>query len=103
MPSSEFGGLDDFEWDETKNQLNIKQHGIDFEDAATVFTKPLNVKRSDQNEEIRYLAIGLLEDIEITVVYTMRGDVCRIILARRARINEREEYHQAIRQGSEKR
>ena len=26
-----------FEWDENKNQINIVKHGIDFEEAATVF------------------------------------------------------------------
>jgi len=26
-----------FEWDENKNQINKKKHGIDFEEAKTVF------------------------------------------------------------------
>ena len=35
------------------------------------------------------MAIGLLEDVEITVIYTTRGETIRIISARRARRNER--------------
>jgi len=29
-----------FEWDEEKNAANIKNHGIDFLDAALIFEKP---------------------------------------------------------------
>ena len=43
--------------------------------------------------EIRFAAIGIVEDVELYVVYTMRGDVTRIISARRARKDERQEYH----------
>ena len=42
--------------------------------------------------EKRILAIGLLEDVEITVIYTTRGETIRIISARRARRNERKKY-----------
>ena len=96
MSKSDVGKFNEFEWDERKNDLNFERHTIDFEDAIAIFSEPVLNKRSDRNNEIRYLAIGLLEDIEIAVVYTMRGDVCRIISARQARTNEREEYHQAI-------
>jgi uncharacterized DUF497 family protein len=85
-----------FEWNETKRQANIEEHGIDFEDAATIFSRPYLRIRSDRNSEKRFVAIGCIEDIEIAVVYTMRGDACRIISARRARTNERKEYHTAV-------
>ena len=85
-----------FEWDEQKRQRNIEEHGIDFEDAATVFLRPYLRRRSDRNAETRYMAIGCLRDVEIAVVYTIRVGVCRIISARRARTNEREAYHKAI-------
>jgi uncharacterized DUF497 family protein len=29
-----------FEWDENKNQLNLRKHGVDFRDAAYVFSDP---------------------------------------------------------------
>ena len=42
---------------------------------------------------LRFAAIGIVEDVELYVVYTMRGDVTRIISARRARKDERQEYY----------
>ncbi|PXX42579.1 ribonuclease toxin BrnT of type II toxin-antitoxin system [Undibacterium pigrum] len=30
-----------FEWDENKNQINIRKHGIDFSDAADIFKHPM--------------------------------------------------------------
>jgi uncharacterized DUF497 family protein len=37
-----------FEWDEEKNAANIKNHGIDFLDAALIFerSKPLTIERT---------------------------------------------------------
>lgn len=29
-----------FEWDENKNQANIRKHGVDFSDAADIFNTP---------------------------------------------------------------
>ncbi|HKZ96092.1 MAG TPA: BrnT family toxin [Hyphomicrobiaceae bacterium] len=88
--------FEEFEWDETKRQRNIDVHGIDFEDAATIFGLPYLRDRSDKKDEPRFVAIGRLTDVEIAVVYTVRDGVCRIISARRARTNEREEYHEAL-------
>ena len=85
-----------FEWNEAKRRANIKQHGIDFEDAASIFSRPYLRIRSDRNDEMRFVAIGCIRDVEIAVVYTMRAGACRIISARRARTNEREDYHAAV-------
>jgi uncharacterized protein len=89
-----------FEWDEAKRRANIEEHAIDFEDAADIFSRPYLRIRSDRNDEMRFVAIGCIKDIEIAVVYTIRADACRIISARRARMNEREDYHAAIGGGS---
>jgi uncharacterized DUF497 family protein len=85
-----------FEWDVAKRQANLEEHGVDFEDAATIFSRPYLRVRSDKNDEVRFVAIGCIEDVEIAVVYPVRAGACRIISARRARTNEREEYHAAI-------
>jgi uncharacterized protein len=85
-----------FEWDEAKRQANLEEHGIDFEDAASIFSRPYLRIRSDRNDEMRFVAIGCIKDIEIAVVYTIRAGACRIISARRARTNEREDYHAAV-------
>lgn len=89
MAGAEYG------WDDEKAEANLEKHGIDFEDAIGVFEGPVLEIRSDQNEEERYKVIGMLEELEITVVYTRRGSRRRIISARRARTNERVAYHQA--------
>lgn len=90
-----------FEWDEAKRQANIQEHGIDFEDAAGIFSRPYLRIRSDRNDEVRFVAIGCIRDVEIAVVYTVRAGACRMISARRARTNEREDYHAAVRDRSQ--
>jgi uncharacterized protein len=50
-----------FEWDENKNQLNIRKHGIDFADAAYVFSDPfaLNLPDDQHSEtEERWILLG---------------------------------------------
>lgn len=58
-----------FEWDETKRISNIRKHGIDFIDIPPVFDNPMVRKRSDRNDEIRYLVIGDADGREIAVAY----------------------------------
>jgi uncharacterized protein len=84
-----------FEWDDDKNSANLGKHGIDFDDAREVFYGPIILRRSDRNNEERWIAVGSLEDRLITVVFTRRADVIRIISARRARKNEEREYRNA--------
>ena len=81
-----------FEWDDDKSKTNLGKHGIDFDDASGVFYGPVILRRSDRNNEERWIAIGVLEDRLITVVFARRADIIRIISARRARKNEESEY-----------
>lgn len=85
----------EFEWHDRKADVNLKKHGIDFEDAIQVFGGPTLETRSIREGEERWKAIGLLDEIEIVVIYTPRGNSRRIISARRARKDERDAYHQA--------
>jgi hypothetical protein len=72
-----------FEWDSGKARANLKKHGVDFADAATVFDDPLAVTISEEEAgEARFLV----------VVYAWRGDRIRIISARMATRRERREY-----------
>ncbi len=81
-----------FEWDNNKEANNIKKHGISFIVAAQLFFKPHYEKRSDQNNEERYLAVGELEGRVLAVVYTRREEKYRIISARRANKHEEAAY-----------
>jgi uncharacterized protein len=81
-----------FEWDESKRLANLAKHSIDFRDATRVFDGPVFEKMESRRGEDRIFAIGLMEGIEVVVVYVSRGKRRRIISARRAHRNEREEY-----------
>ena len=84
----------EFEWDLNKNQHNIEKHGIDFTDAVRVFEHPTFTvvdNRHDYGEK-RIVAMGMVEDVILYVVYTVRDDIQRIISARRANRRERKKY-----------
>ena len=85
----------EFEWDDAKNTLNIEKHGIDFDDAIAIWEGPVHIRPSPRHGEIRWVAVGVADGIEIAVIYTERGAVKRLISARRARKNERRTYRQA--------
>ena len=74
-----------FEWDEEKNILNQKLHGIAFEDAKFVFNDPNKVILPDLYHSVndeRWLAIGIVNRV-LFVVFTERGEnIIRIISAR---------------------
>ena len=84
-----------FEWDDDKSKANLVKHGIDFDDASEIFYGPIVLRPSDRNNEERWIAIGSSENKFITVVFTRRVNVIRIISARRARKNEEREYRNA--------
>jgi hypothetical protein len=62
---------------------------------AEFFYGPIVLRRSNRNNEERWIAVGLSEDRLIAVVFTRRSGVIRIISARRARKNEEREYRNA--------
>lgn len=83
-----------FDWDNKKNQSNFEKHGISFEVAIEAFNDKL-MHETDKiiDGEIRTVAIGKLENIILTVVYTYRNGKHRIISARRASKAERLVYY----------
>jgi uncharacterized DUF497 family protein len=88
----------EYEWDNSKNESNIHNHGIDFSDAWKIFQNPILAKEDNRKDygEIRYISIGLLNDIEVVIIYTYRGQTIRIISIRKANKNERKIYQEAI-------
>ncbi len=84
-----------FEWDEDKNQLNLKKHGIDFETAMLVFNDLQRIEIYDTEHSIyedRYNTIGMINDV-LFVVYTERKQNIRLISARLANKTERSIYY----------
>jgi uncharacterized DUF497 family protein len=79
-------------WDEMKRLSNIAKHGIDFKDAMAALTEPHLQMSSNRQGEIRTLAICRHTLKVIAVVYTLRGDLVRIISARAARKHDKRDY-----------
>jgi uncharacterized DUF497 family protein len=96
------GSFQEFEWDEVKRKANLEKHGIDFEDSQSVFDSPYLVKEVERGGERRYAICGLVNDVEIVVICTLRAGRCRLISARRARTHERKEYHLQFKTSPEK-
>ena len=61
-----------YAWDSRKNRRNLARHGIAFEDVIRIFEGPTLEKLDDRFNygEIRIYAIGIVNDLEITVIYT---------------------------------
>jgi hypothetical protein len=86
-------------WDPRKNRGNLTRHGIAFEDAIGIFDGPTLEKVDDRFEygEIRVYAIGIVNGLEITMIYTdVSETVRRIVSAWRAEPHERQAYWESI-------
>jgi uncharacterized protein len=88
-----------FEWDAKKNASNRRKHGISFEEAKTAFlddnARVIPDPEHSENEE-RFVLLGLSISVRVLVVchcYRQRGDVIRIISARKADQDEIDQYH----------
>jgi uncharacterized protein len=89
-----------FEWDESKNELSIQKHGIDFRDVIDMFNYPMLIAldtRRDYGED-RWIGIGLLRGLIAVVVYVEieDEDKFRIISARKATKHESHEYLKSL-------
>ena len=93
-----------FEWDESKRRINLKKHGIDFEDVIAAFDSLMLTAldtREDYGEE-RWIGIGIIQSVIIVIVFTERShDSIRIISARKAIKHERKAYFKKIEDGLE--
>ncbi len=89
-----------FEWGNAKNRANIHKHGIDFNDVPIMFQYPMLVSRDPGGGygEERWIGIGWIRALVAVVVYTeRRGDVIRIISARKATREESRRYAENFR------
>ena len=88
-----------FEWDEAKNAINIRKHGIDFADVTDMFNHPMLTLLDDREVygEERWIGIGWMQRLVGVVVYVERHeDTIRIISARKATKHEVRRYEQSI-------
>jgi len=73
-----------FEWDENKNSINTKKHGVSFQEAQNAFIDPKRIILKDvkhSEDEERFFCIGMTENGIATVRFTMRNNNIRIIVA----------------------
>ena len=82
------------EWDAEKERSNIRKHSISFTEAVTALEDELAITLEDDHlAEIRFITLGMDEAGRmLVVVYTYRGEVIRIISARKATSVERVVY-----------
>jgi uncharacterized DUF497 family protein len=88
-----FAGVRDFGWDPKKRESNLRDHKIDFEDVRGSLDGYTFIRRSDRHGEIRYQIFGHIQGREVAVACALRGTLCWVISARRARRDERRKYY----------
>jgi len=74
--------MQNFEWDASKDKQNQDKHGVSFEFAQYAFADPNRVIAEDlshSQKEKRFYCFGKVGDGIITVRFTFRGSVIRII------------------------
>ena len=88
----------EFEWDLNKARLNLRKHGVSFEEAATSFYDTLSLTGADPDHsigELRNITFGISEKGRLLVVsHTETADTIRIISAREASKGERKLYEE---------
>ena len=90
-----------FEWDKNKAEINKDKHqGVTFDEAVSCFFDLRQIAFYDpehSDDEDREILLGRSEQGRLlTVSYTLRDDVIRIISARKATNHEAEDYARGI-------
>ncbi len=88
----------EFEWSQPKAAVNLKKHGVSFEEAETVFDNPLAVIFDDKAHSVneqREIIIGHSRQNQLLLIaFTERSGNVHIISARLATRKEREDDEQ---------
>jgi len=91
-----------FSWDRNKDVANSAKHGVDFQEALSVFRDRLAAIFDDEwhsDDEHRELIVGYSERSRLLiVVFTEREDSVRIISARKATRREVEAHEERRKQ-----
>lgn len=93
----------EFEWDENKNEANIKKHGFDFVQGRELFSNAgflpflFRADLSEDYPEERWQGLGIIEGRVVAIVFTERQPgIIRFISLRRATRKERRIYEKTI-------
>jgi len=87
-----------FSWSESKRSRNLKDHGIDFADAPRVFDGVTFTFEDDRFAygEKRFVTLGLLAGIPVSIVHTETEHEIRVISFRKATNRETEVFFSQI-------
>ena len=71
-------------------RINLKEHGLDFVDAPRVFEGPTFTFEDDRlaYDEQRFVTLGLLDGMAVSIVHTETPSQIRVISFRKATRNE---------------
>ena len=80
----------EFVWSEAKRAANLKVHGLDFVDAPRVFEGLTYTFADDRFSyaEQRFVTLGLLAGVPVSVVHTETENEIRVISFRKATSRE---------------
>lgn len=90
-----------YTWDETKRQINLAKHGLDFADADEVLSSPYRFDvEVIRNNELRTqsFAYSFGRLLVLSLAHTERDDHIRLISFRPASKAEREAYYDYLQQ-----
>ncbi len=84
----------EFTWSETKQAANLKAHGLDFVDALRVFEGVTFTFEDDRFSygEQRFVTLGLLAGVPLSIAHTETDHEIRIISFRKATKRETNIY-----------
>jgi len=88
----------EFTWSELKRAANLKTHGLDFVDAIRVFTGATYTFEDDRFSygEQRFVTLGLLAGVPVSIVHTETDHEIRVISFRKATNREAKIYFNEI-------
>ncbi len=88
----------EFTWSETKRAVNLKAHGLDFVDAPRVFEGVTFTFEDDRFSygERRFVTLGLLAGVPVSIAHTETNHEIRIISFRKATKRETNIYFTKI-------
>jgi uncharacterized DUF497 family protein len=89
-----------YEWDHSKEKLNISKHGISFSEAREALTCGLVIvlREDDSKIESTFVYLGMCKKLNVIVVVVTypEEEITRIISARKANKKERKFYEEKL-------
>jgi uncharacterized DUF497 family protein len=88
-------------YDPAKRDWNLRERGLDFEQAAQVFAGPTFDQADNRQDygEIRIVTVGRLDARMVVVVWTPRGEARHVISMRKANEREKARYGDRLGEG----